>query len=85
MRFLQVDEILELHRLLLEQSGGNAGLLSMNALQSALAQPSMTFDGQDLYPSIIEKGAALAPFLSSIITHSLMGISALDTLRLKCF
>lgn len=31
----------------------------MEALDSALAQPRMTFSGEDLYPTIAEKAAAL--------------------------
>lgn len=31
----------------------------MTALESALAQPQMTFEGHDLYPTIEEKAAAL--------------------------
>jgi len=36
------------------------GLRDLSALQSALAQPRMTFDGSDLYPSPEMKAAALA-------------------------
>ena len=31
----------------------------MAALESALAQPHMTFAGNDLYPTVVEKAAAL--------------------------
>lgn len=31
----------------------------MGALESAVAQPQMTFDGDELYPTIIEKASAL--------------------------
>jgi death-on-curing protein len=33
--------------------------LSIGALESALAQPRMTFDGKELYSTIVEKAAAL--------------------------
>jgi death-on-curing protein len=59
MRYLTLNELLELHRLLVEQSGGSAGIHSVGALESALAQPRMTFSGEDLYPTIVEKAAAL--------------------------
>jgi len=59
MRYLTLAEVLELHRLLLEQSGGAVGLRDANALDSALAQPAMTFDGQDLYLTLADKAAAL--------------------------
>jgi death-on-curing protein len=59
MRYLTLNELLQLHRLIVEQSGGSAGIHSMGALESALAQPHMTFGGEDLYLTIVEKAAAL--------------------------
>lgn len=59
MRFLALEEVLELHRRLLEQSGGTPGVRDPRALESALAQPGMSFDGADLYPDLVEKAAAL--------------------------
>jgi death-on-curing protein len=59
MRYLTLNELLGLHRLLVEQSGGSAGIHSVGALESALAQPRLTFSGEDLYPTIVEKAAAL--------------------------
>jgi death on curing protein len=59
IRYLMLEEVLQLHRLLLEQSGGRAGLRDLGALESALVQPQMTFGGQELYPSLGEKAAAL--------------------------
>jgi death-on-curing protein len=59
-RYLTLEEVLELHRLALEQSGGLDGIRDFGGLESALAQPQMTFGGQDLYPSLAEKAAAIA-------------------------
>ena len=59
MRYLTLSELLQLHRHLVERSGGSVGIHSVAALESALAQPRMTFSGEDLYPSITEKAAAL--------------------------
>ena len=59
MRFLTLTEILELHRRVIEQSGGSSGIRDLGMLESALAQPRMAFGGQDLYPTIIEKTSAL--------------------------
>lgn len=59
MRYLTVEEVLELHARLLEQSGGSEGLCDPSALASAVAQPRMTFAGEDLYPTLAEKAAAL--------------------------
>jgi len=57
IRFLTLEEVLELHHLVLEQSGGSAGVLDLGGLDSALAQPQMTFGDQELYPSLGEKAA----------------------------
>ena len=59
MRYLTLHEVLEAHEHILRQSGGQPSLLNLGALESALAQPRMTFGGQDLYPTIVEKAAAL--------------------------
>jgi death-on-curing protein len=67
MRYLSLSEVLELHHLVLEQSGGTAGIRDMPALESALAQPRMTFGGVDLYPTIHDKAAALC--FSLVMNH----------------
>jgi death on curing protein len=59
MRYLSLKEVLELHRLLLERTGGLSGVRDLGLLESAVAQPLMTFGGQELYPTIIEKATAL--------------------------
>jgi len=59
MRCLTLAEIMELYRRVMEQTGGALGILNLSALASALAQPRMTFGGNDLYPSIVEKASAL--------------------------
>ena len=59
MRYLTLREVLEAHERILWQSGGEAGPLNLGVLESALAQPRMTFGGQDLYATIVEKAAAL--------------------------
>ena len=59
MRYLTLSEALELHDRVIAQSGGALGVLHLGALESALAQPRMTFGGEELYPSVAEKAAAL--------------------------
>lgn len=59
MRFLTLNEVLELHERIIVQSGGSAGVHAIGGLESALAQPRMTFDGQELYPTLVSKAAAL--------------------------
>jgi death-on-curing protein len=59
VRNLTLNEALELHRRVIGQSGGALGVLNLDALESALAQPRMTFGGKDLYPSLADKAASL--------------------------
>ena len=59
MRFLTLNEVLDIHRRLIDLFGGTMGIRDLGALESAIAQPRMTFGGEDLYPSIAEKTAAL--------------------------
>ncbi|MBK7599319.1 MAG: type II toxin-antitoxin system death-on-curing family toxin [Acidobacteria bacterium] len=60
MRYITIDQVIELHRLIIHQSGGIKGLRDQNSLESALAQPMVTFDGKDLYPTLASKAGALA-------------------------
>ena len=59
MCYISIDEVLELHRRVIETSDGSMGVLNCSVLESAVVQPCMTFDGQYLYPTVIEKAAAL--------------------------
>jgi death on curing protein len=58
-RALSVPEILRVHALLMEQAGSNAAVRDLAGLESAAAQPKMSFGGEDLYPDPIEKAVAL--------------------------
>jgi death-on-curing protein len=59
MRYLVLAEVVELHRRLLQATGGATGLRDLSALESAIAQPQATFSGVDLYPTLAEKATAL--------------------------
>ncbi len=59
MRYLTLNEVLDLHRQIIGQSGGAKGILNLGGLESALAQPRMTFSGSDLYPTVADKASAL--------------------------
>jgi death on curing protein len=59
MRYLSLQEVISLHSLLIEQSGGSSGLRDRGALESAVAQPEASFGGEDLYPDLASKTAAL--------------------------
>lgn len=59
MRYLSLQEVLSLHSLLIAQSGGGSGLRDRGALESAVAQPEASFGGEELYPDLASKAAAL--------------------------
>lgn len=62
-----VDDILNLHSKSIFDFGGAEGIRDLGLLESAVARPFQTFGGEDLYPSAIEKAAALGESL--IINH----------------
>lgn len=59
LKYLNVDQIITIHQEVVEASGGSAGLRDRGILESAAAQPQMSFGGNDLYPTLAEKAAAL--------------------------
>jgi death-on-curing protein len=84
IRFLTLAEVLDLHERVIAQAGETAtGIRDLGALESAVAQPRMTFGGEDLYPSLAEKAAALG--FSLICNHPFVdgnkrvGHAALET------
>ena len=58
--FVSWDDVLELHEEIINKIGGTHGVKDEKLLDSALAQPQMTFGCEDFYRSIAEKAAALA-------------------------
>ncbi len=68
MKLLTLEQVLILHKQIIEQSGGSLGIRDKGILESALAQPYMSYGGQELYPTLIEKVAALG--FSLIKNHS---------------
>ncbi len=67
IRFLTLVEVVELHRQIIEQSGGALGIRDLGALESAMAQPRMTFGGEDLYPTLVDKAAVIG--FSLVMNH----------------
>ncbi|MDY0001155.1 MAG: type II toxin-antitoxin system death-on-curing family toxin [Polyangia bacterium] len=55
---LSVEDVLELHAVQLERYGGGAGLRDLALLESAVAQPHATFDGDLLHADLFAMAAA---------------------------
>jgi death-on-curing protein len=67
MRCLTLAEVLELHRRVIQQSGGARGVRDWGGVESAVAQPQMTFGDQERYPTVEAKAAALC--FSLVMNH----------------
>jgi death-on-curing protein len=59
VRYLALSEVLRLHSDLVAETSGAAGVRDLGRIQAALAQPMATFDGDELYPTVVDKAAAL--------------------------
>lgn len=59
MNFLTAEQILFLHARLTEETGGAHGVRDLDNLLSALGRPVAGFNGEDLYPDLFTKAAAL--------------------------
>ena len=66
MIYLTAEQILFLHARLIAETGGSHGLREPDRLLSAVGRPQAIFEGQELYPDIYSKAAAL---LDSLIRN----------------
>src|SRR4051794_14542802 len=56
--FLTLEEVLLIHRDQIARYGGSLGIRDLGLLQSALAQPAASFDGQYLHADLFEMASA---------------------------
>jgi death-on-curing protein len=56
---VSLTQVLELHRRQVKRFGGAAGLRDRGAVEAAVGRPQLTFGGEDLYPEVADKAAAL--------------------------
>lgn len=66
MKYLYPKQILHLYQQIIERTGGTLGLRDEGLLESAVYRPQASFGGQDLYPDVFSKAAALG---HSLILH----------------
>ena len=71
-RYLSVEQVVSLHQSLTGLLSGDPGVRDLRALDAAVAKPTLVFEGEDLYPSLAAKAAALlhalvstAPFVTA--------------------
>jgi death-on-curing protein len=65
--YLSAAQMKDLHRMQIRQYGGIHGLRDSGALEAAVSRPAMTYGGEDLYPDVPAKAAALLH--SIVIRH----------------
>jgi death-on-curing protein len=63
VEYISIEEVIEIHWRVVRQTGGVQGIRDQGSLESSVMQPLQSFGDQDLYPSLIEKAAALGYFL----------------------
>lgn len=60
---LSKEQVIKIHSMLIEQTGGSNGIRDEGLLDSALNAPFQTFDGEYIYKTIKAKAAKLGYFL----------------------
>ena len=93
MKKLTKEQILVLHHELIEAHGGSDGLRDDGLLDSALASPFQTFDGQPMLPTVQQKAARLGfglimnhPFIDGnkrIGVHVMLTMLAMNGIELE--
>ncbi len=67
INYLTLEQIIVIHYEIIIQFGGSDGIRDLALLESALYRPQSTFQGNDLYPTLFDKAAALIH--SIILNH----------------
>jgi death on curing protein len=58
IRYLSLEQVLSLHQRVIGHLS-EVGVRDLRALEAAIARPSVTFDAEDLYPTLDGKAAVL--------------------------
>ena len=56
---LTLDQLLEIHALVVEATGGSTGLRDLGRLEAAIATQTQNVFGEELYPKTVDKAAAM--------------------------
>jgi death-on-curing protein len=59
MNILSLEQLLQLHALVVESTGGSAGLRDLGRLEAAIATQTQNIFGEELYITITDKAAAM--------------------------
>lgn len=64
---IEIKDVENIHNILIERYGGGKGIRDIGLLESAINRPFATFNEQSLYPTPIDKAAAILE--SILINH----------------
>ena len=94
MKRLTKAQIIKMHRLLIQETGGSEGIRDEGLLDSALNAPFQTFDGGDVYKTVPAKAAKLGfllinnhPFIDGnkrIGTLAMLVFLEINGIEIKC-
>ncbi|EEV20572.1 death-on-curing family protein [Treponema vincentii ATCC 35580] len=59
MIFFEYEQVIKLHSSLIAKTGGIDGIRDEKLLDSALQTPFQTFEGNNLYPDVLDKASQL--------------------------
>ena len=68
IKYLTLVDVIAIHDNMVSLYGGSLGIRDLGLVESAISRPQATFGGQDLYPTIFLKAAAL--FHSLMFNHA---------------
>jgi death-on-curing protein len=93
MKILTKEQILLLHSQLIENFGGSPEIRDDALLDSAISTPFQTYDGKELYPTLLDKASRLCfglvknhPFVDGnkrIGTHAMLVFLAINGIDLE--
>ena len=91
---LTEKQIICMHSSLIAATGGLDGVRDIGLLESALETPFQAFDGEDIYPSLLQKAARLGfslvanhPFIDGnkrIGIHAMLVLLAINGVEINC-
>jgi death-on-curing protein len=64
---IELQDVLNIHNILIDKFGGSKGVRDHGSLESAINRPFATFEKHDLYPTPSAKAAAILE--SILINH----------------
>jgi death-on-curing protein len=65
IRYLTAEELLIIHSLIIEETGGSHGVRDIGLLESIVARPQIGFSGKDLHPNVFTKVAVFAEAITN--------------------